>query len=58
MKARVTLTLLVTLDSDDLDVNEEITKEQFTERVMEKIEDIELSINQSFNDAYIEIIDT
>jgi len=58
MKAQVTLTLLVTLDSDDLDVNEEITKEQFTEKVMKKIEDIELSINQSFDDAYIEIIDT
>lgn len=58
MKARVTLTFLVTLNSDDLGVNEEITKEQFTEKVMEKIEDIELSINPKFEDAYIEIIDT
>ena len=58
MKAQVILTFLVTLVSDDLGVNEEITKEQFTEEIMKRVGDVELSINQNFEDIYVEIIDT
>lgn len=60
MKAQVILTLLITIDEDDLELDKdgEISKEQFLKQCRKKIEDIALSTNQDFDDIEIEIIDT
>ena len=60
MKAQVILTLLITIDEDDLELDKdgEISKEQFLKQCRKKIGNLEEVKNLDFNDINIEIIDT